>query len=180
MPRRLVAELGRRRSPVVSGTVLVSPHRSVPVCSRCRPVAGSRPRTQQLRRRAVGARAGCRRWPPWSPGCARSGPATIGDQLVRRVAGGEPVRPPVVGQPDLVDRARPARSAGRIRSVTSTRASIAVRAVTIVAQPPCSSPRSAASSGRDLAEELRLELGQVAEPAGSSRRRCGARSAGRW
>ena len=36
---------------------------------------------------------------------------------------------------------------GRSRSVTSTRASIAVRAVTIVAQPPLTSPRSAASSG---------------------------------
>ncbi len=36
---------------------------------------------------------------------------------------------------------------GRTRSVTSTRASIAARAVTSVAQPPCSSPRSAASAG---------------------------------
>ena len=34
-----------------------------------------------------------------------------------------------------------------MRSVTSTRASIAARAVTIVAQPACSSPRSEASSG---------------------------------
>ena len=36
---------------------------------------------------------------------------------------------------------------GVIRSVTSTRASMALRAVTIVAQPMCSSPRSVASSG---------------------------------
>ena len=36
---------------------------------------------------------------------------------------------------------------GAIRSVTSTRASTAVRAVVIVAQPRCSSPRSRASSG---------------------------------
>ena len=36
---------------------------------------------------------------------------------------------------------------GFIRSVTSTLASIAVRVVTIVAQPPCSRPRSRASRG---------------------------------
>jgi hypothetical protein len=36
---------------------------------------------------------------------------------------------------------------GRIRSVTSTRASISPRKVVIVAQPPLVSPRSAASSG---------------------------------
>lgn len=35
----------------------------------------------------------------------------------------------------------------RIRSVTSTRASIAARGETIVAQPPLTRPRSAASSG---------------------------------
>src|SRR3954453_23633326 len=36
---------------------------------------------------------------------------------------------------------------GLIRSVTCTRASIAAREVTIVAQPRCSRPRSSASSG---------------------------------
>src|SRR2546423_2128 len=42
---------------------------------------------------------------------------------------------------------RPLIRTGRTRSVTRTRASIAARAVTIVAQPPCSRPRSRASSG---------------------------------
>src|SRR5581483_101963 len=44
-------------------------------------------------------------------------------------------------------RTRPCTVSGAIRSVTSTRASTAFRAVTIVAQPRCSSPRSTASSG---------------------------------
>src|SRR5205085_2542459 len=42
---------------------------------------------------------------------------------------------------------RPFTRTGRTRSVTRTRASIAARAVAIVAQPPCSRPRSRASSG---------------------------------
>ena len=41
----------------------------------------------------------------------------------------------------------PPTMSGLTRFVTSTRVSIAARAVTIVAQPVCSSPRSAASSG---------------------------------
>jgi len=41
----------------------------------------------------------------------------------------------------------PGIRSGRTRRVTSTRASIAARAVMIVAQPPFSSPRSAASDG---------------------------------
>ena len=42
---------------------------------------------------------------------------------------------------------RPATVNGVIRSVTRTRASIALRAETIVAHPRCASPRSAANSG---------------------------------
>src|SRR5436190_5504971 len=42
---------------------------------------------------------------------------------------------------------RPSTRTGRTRSVTSTRASIAARAVTTCAQPPCVRPRSRARSG---------------------------------
>ena len=43
--------------------------------------------------------------------------------------------------------APPSMSRGVIRWVTMTRASMALRAVTTVAQSPCSRPRCAASSG---------------------------------
>lgn len=42
---------------------------------------------------------------------------------------------------------RPCTVSGVIRAVTMTRASTALRAVTMVAQPMCSRPRSAASCG---------------------------------
>src|SRR4051794_29016139 len=67
-------------------------------------------------------------------------------QLVGRVALHQALVAPVVGRPIWCTR-RPSTVSGRSRSVTITRASIAARAVTIVAQPACSSPRSAASSG---------------------------------
>ena len=57
-----------------------------------------------------------------------------------------PLAPQWYGSPIWWSR-RPCTSIGRIRSVTRTRASTAARAVTIVAQPPFSRPRSAASKG---------------------------------
>ena len=68
------------------------------------------------------------------------GSSTMRGEVVRRVAGGQAARCPsgTAGRPGAV--AGPAPRAARIRSVTSTRASIADRAVTIVAQPPCSRP----------------------------------------
>ena len=57
-----------------------------------------------------------------------------------------PFGPQCQGSPTWCSCRPPARS-GVIRRVTSTRASIALRAEMIVAQPMCSSPRSAASSG---------------------------------
>ena len=59
----------------------------------------------------------------------------------------------------------PLSRSGRIRSVTSTRASTAARPVTTVAQPPFSSPRSAGQLRRHLDEELRLQLRQVRQGA---------------
>ena len=57
-----------------------------------------------------------------------------------------PFGPQWYGMPTWWSR-RPCTVSGVIRSVTRTRASIALRTVTIVAQPRCSRPRSAASSG---------------------------------
>ena len=57
-----------------------------------------------------------------------------------------PLNPQWYGRPTWCSL-RPWTVSGATRSVTITRASTAVRAVMIVAQPPCSSPRSAASSG---------------------------------
>ena len=57
-----------------------------------------------------------------------------------------PFGPQWYGSPTCSTKRSPSRSE-RIRSVTSTRASIAVRAVTMVAQPPFSRPRSRASRG---------------------------------
>ena len=54
---------------------------------------------------------------------------------------------------------------GRTRSVTSTFASIAVRALTSVAYSPLLSPRSRGQLRADLDEELRLELGEVGQRA---------------
>ena len=62
------------------------------------------------------------------------GSSAIRQELVGGVAGDHAVRAPVVGQPDLVHDRGPARQR-HIRSVTTTRASIAVRAVMTVAQP---------------------------------------------
>ena len=57
-----------------------------------------------------------------------------------------PLAPQWYGRPTWCSR-RPCTSMARIRSVTRTRASIAVRAVMIVAQPQVDRSRSAASSG---------------------------------
>ena len=57
-----------------------------------------------------------------------------------------PLPPQWYGSPTCSTR-RPATRNARSRSVTSTRASIAAREVMIVAQPPFSRPRSAASVG---------------------------------
>ncbi len=57
-----------------------------------------------------------------------------------------PLRPQCQGSPTWC-RVRPCTRNGCIRSVTSTRASMALRAVTMVAQPRWVSPRSAASCG---------------------------------
>ena len=70
------------------------------------------------------------------------------EQVVGRVAAdhGVAADPPVVRQPDLVHRPA-ADLQRRTRSVTSTRASIAVRAVTIVAQPQLLQPALAGQLG---------------------------------
>ena len=67
---------------------------------------------------------------------------------------------------------------GLIRSVTRTRASTAVRAETIVAQPPCSRPRSAASSGLTSQKISGCSSDRYRVVRTHARRRCGARSAG--
>src|SRR6266700_1969710 len=67
-------------------------------------------------------------------------------KLVGGVPSGVAVRSPMPGKPTWCS-VRPCTLRGRVRSVTSTRASMALRAVTIVAQPRCSRPRSAASCG---------------------------------
>ena len=130
-PDRARPRLARARHPVSRrrlSAVASPPARAAPARAACGP-------------------AGCRRSPPSTPGCGRSGRARAGTGRwpSRRVA--RPLRCPSgrAGRPG--GRRGPRRAAARIRSVTSTRASIAARAVTIVAQPPCSRPRSAASSG---------------------------------
>ena len=57
-----------------------------------------------------------------------------------------PPTPQWYGRPTVCTTWSPARI-GRMRSVTSTRASMAARGLTMVAHPPFSSPRSSASSG---------------------------------
>ena len=60
---------------------------------------------------------------------------------------------------------RPSTHSGRMRGVTSTRASIMPRGVMMVAQSPCSRPTSRRQLGRDFAEQLRLQFGQMRQLA---------------
>src|SRR6185437_10522008 len=74
------------------------------------------------------------------------GSSTIGKRSLAESPFVRPREPQWYGRPTWCS-VRPRTSSGRRRSVTSTRASIAARSVAMVAQPPCSSLRSAASSG---------------------------------
>ena len=63
---------------------------------------------------------------------------------------------PVIRKADLMDR-RPSTHSGRMRFVTSTRASmICARGVVMVAQSPCCEADFGGQLGRDFAEHLRL------------------------
>jgi hypothetical protein len=60
---------------------------------------------------------------------------------------------------------------GLIRSVTRTRASMALRALMIVAQPMCSRPRSRASSGET---SMMRRLAGQAQPHSAATQSCSA------
>ena len=141
--------------------------------ARAGAVAGSSRRVEQRPARAAADRDGCRTSRPSPPGCARSGRGRTGRGRWRSRRRSARASPSGTGSPTWCT-VRPCTTSGAIRSVTRTRASIAVRAVTIVAQPPCSS-RAPPPARAHLAEHLRLQLREMGTKRGSCRRRCGAR-----
>ncbi len=154
----------------VKNAVMVAAHAGCSMCSfHCSSAAG--PRSRRARLDVADQRLG------FHDAHVR----LLGDdqQIVGYVALDHSVVSPVIGQANLMHRAALHPQRPHARRHQHARLRPMPRGVMMVAQSPCSSSRLGGQFRRDLAEQLRLQLGQMRQRGATCRPPCDARSGDR-